>query len=710
MSGGIVGKTFLDRFRVDAYVASGGMGTIFRVWDLERNVPLAMKVLREDLAEDKTNFKRFQREARALKKLAHPNIVPFYGLYQTDDHTFLLESFIQGPTLKQLLRQRKGQSLEIMPTLIYLKGLCAALGYAHAKGVVHCDVKPGNVMIDPGGNVFLTDFGIARHAESTTTTMGTAGSPAYMAPEQIRGEPVTPATDIYALGIMLFEMLTGERPFKGSDPGLEGVANTTGEGLRYAHLNLPVPNPRHINPTIPEELKDVILRALAKEPSQRYQSCQQLFAAVCAAAGESMMDVPARVELSGEIVQPFLVESPAAGISSDTTAAVDGQVQGLAEPGLHRRNRNQALVWVAGLGVVLLAAGALFFSRSPGKIPGGSNGQGAELGNGTSKILQNSTISNSQQGAEEKQTAQILTQQEKRPPTETEEIQLIVPTDTPVPPLKYNQLALVVEKGGTPHLYLYDMNTSEMEQLDGDLGTQWSWAPQWSPDGTRLVFLTAYNNNTYVTVYDFEEDRFEEIYSVGGFSSIDAPAFLPDGERISIKTGANVIILNADTGSEEERFSLPNSRRGFVWNWSNDLLAFSEKSGDLWTVAVSSAPNSSGSAVGSGGENYAPAWSMNGKWLAWQSDEGRGRGMNEIWAQRTDGSDLERLTYSPEGIWSRAPSWSLDGKWIAFVSNQGASFGEGFGELYVVARNGSEINQVTDTGGRIYEWRPAWRP
>ena len=187
MSSQIVGQVIENQYRVDAFIASGGMGAVFRVWDLKRNAPLAMKVLHADLAEDPSIFKRFQREANALKKLTHPNIVPFYGLHHTQDFTFILEAYVDGPTLKDVLRAQNGKPMPISETLAYLKALSAALGYAHVHGVVHCDVKPGNVIIDRGGQVYLTDFGIARHAESTTTTLGAAGTPAYMAPEQIRG-------------------------------------------------------------------------------------------------------------------------------------------------------------------------------------------------------------------------------------------------------------------------------------------------------------------------------------------------------------------------------------------------------------------------------------------------------------------------------------------------------------------------------------------
>ena len=134
MSQNIVGQTLLNQFRVDSFVASGGMGVVYRVWDLQRNVPLAMKVLHTDLAEDPSIFKRFRREANALKKLAHPNIVPFYGLYQSQAIIFLLERFIEGPSLKEILYQRRGDPLPVSEAISYLSALCAALGYSHSKG------------------------------------------------------------------------------------------------------------------------------------------------------------------------------------------------------------------------------------------------------------------------------------------------------------------------------------------------------------------------------------------------------------------------------------------------------------------------------------------------------------------------------------------------------------------------------------------------
>jgi serine/threonine-protein kinase len=294
----LINQVLLNQYRVDAFIASGGMGTVYRVWDLKRNVPLAMKVIHADLADDPSMAKRFKREANALKKLAHPNIVPFYGLYQTAEFAFLLERYVDGPSLKDILRKSHRKTLPFDETLTYLKALSAALGYAHANGVVHCDVKPGNVMVDQGGNIYLTDFGIARHTESTTTTLVTTGTAAYMAPEQIRGEPVSPATDIYALGIILFEMLTGQRPFKAEGIAAESSGSNTVERIRLAQLLLPSPNPITINPTLNEDLVHVIMKAMEKEADKRYISTYDLFAAACKAMNCQAELLPDRITTS----------------------------------------------------------------------------------------------------------------------------------------------------------------------------------------------------------------------------------------------------------------------------------------------------------------------------------------------------------------------------------------------------------------------------
>lgn len=275
----IIGQTLLGQYRVDEFIASGGMGAVYKVWDLKRSVPLAMKVLHADFVDDPSSFKYFQREARALEKLRHPNVVPFYGLFQEGQTAFILEHYVDGSSLREILNNHKA-GLPIPEVLTYMQALCSALGYAHSSGVVHCDIKPGNVMVDHGGQVYLADFGIARHAESSSTTIAGSGTPAYMAPEQIRAQPVVPATDIYSLGVLLFELLTGQKPFRGDEPASTGKGDTSGERIRYAHLHLVPPDPRSVNPAISPALAQIVLKCMAKMPENRYAYTGELLTAL----------------------------------------------------------------------------------------------------------------------------------------------------------------------------------------------------------------------------------------------------------------------------------------------------------------------------------------------------------------------------------------------------------------------------------------------
>jgi branched-chain amino acid transport system substrate-binding protein len=366
MSKNLIGKVFLDQFRVESFIASGGMGAVYRVWDIKRSVALAMKVLHSELSDEPAIFKHFQREAIALKKLQHPNIVPLYGLYQTDRFSFMLQAYIDGLTLKEVLQERGGKPLTVQETLVILKALCAALGYAHANDVVHCDIKPGNVMVDRGGNIYLTDFGIARHAESTVTTLASVGTTAYMAPEQIRGEPVSPATDVYAIGVMLFEMLTGQRPFHGREAGAEGAGSTSGERIRYGHLHLTPPDPQSINRNIPAAFAQVVLKALEKVPNQRYSSTHELFSLVCSVLGYNPAQIPDRIQVQDWNTSPLLISTPPEpSISYNHPPFKEDSQLNRQIPGL--KKGRMVVVWG---GIALIAMVAMFAFSGNVLIPG----------------------------------------------------------------------------------------------------------------------------------------------------------------------------------------------------------------------------------------------------------------------------------------------------------------------------------------------------
>jgi len=280
----IVGKTIADRYRIEESLGRGGMAEVYKAWDTQRAIYLAVKVLREDLARDRIFWRRFKREAETLQKLQHPNIVRFYGLERDNLLAFMLIDYIEGSTLQGEIFLLDGKPMDTEKTLQVIRGVSSGLYFAHSLGLVHCDLKPGNIMITKFGQVLLADFGIARLTDAATATMVGMGTPAYMAPEQVKGLAPVPQTDIYALGVVLFEMLTGgERPFTGEQSTTTGTISAK---VRWEQVNLDPPSPRLYSPDISVELETVVLKCLAKKPAERYQTPLELLNALEQATGE----------------------------------------------------------------------------------------------------------------------------------------------------------------------------------------------------------------------------------------------------------------------------------------------------------------------------------------------------------------------------------------------------------------------------------------
>jgi serine/threonine protein kinase len=312
-SADLIGKTLEGRYRFEGLVGEGTFARVFRVYDLNRRVYLAAKVLRSDIAHEPAFLERFKREAVVLQRLQHPNIVRYYDIVESGDTVFILTDYIAGQTLQAILR-RRDTPMTPAESLACLTPLAAALYYAHQEGVVHRDLKPSNILIDDKGTLYVMDFGIAKILSdtSTLTVDTTVGTPHFMSPEQILAGKVTPATDIYALGVLLYQMYTGKLPFTGDSE--EAIGATTAVRIVYEHLHVkPVP-PTQLNPALSTAVEAVVMRCLEKDPSQRFQSVADVYDALTEAAGAPSASLERPIPVRGAADVPPEAERVPTGV------------------------------------------------------------------------------------------------------------------------------------------------------------------------------------------------------------------------------------------------------------------------------------------------------------------------------------------------------------------------------------------------------------
>lgn len=481
-----MGVEKFSRYELREELGQGGMATVYRAYDPMFEREVALKILNRESLNDPQTRERFERETKIIARLEHAAIVPVYDVGRDRDQLFFVMRYMAGGSLIE--RIQKG-TLSLAEIAHILQRLGAALDYAHSKGIIHRDLKPGNILFDEFDNAYISDFGIAKLTQGTSklTSSGIIGTPTHMSPEQALGEPVDVRSDIYSLGVILFEMLSGKTPFEATTP----------LGMAYKHATEPAPHIREINPKLPAGVEPIIEKVLAKDREQRYSSGTALADAFIATLSEPL---PPDVSLASPIV-----------------SAVKTNVLGLEIPSspLKPPRPFVSRSWIL-IGVMLLALAALAFWGYPRFAAPVSSAPATPTVTATSFVPTSSPTA----------TATPI-------PTETA-------TPTPVVNTGVggaDQIALTANDD----IYVMDIDGSGIRQLTNTNVPKFDL--QWLPGSEELMY--GESNCVYTINADAVQPKSEKL------ACFDAPKFdgfrvSPDGKYVAISIERRLLVLPYD--------------------------------------------------------------------------------------------------------------------------------------------------------------------
>ncbi len=706
MTGELVGRTLGNRYRFEALLGEGTFAQVYRVYDERRRSALAAKVLRRGVTREHAFFKRFEREAAILTRLQHPHIVRCYGIVEADEQVFILMDLIPGETLQTAMAATK--PLIPRAALVYLAPLVAALHYAHADGIIHRDLKPANVLIHDNGTLYITDFGIARILSDTSTlTMGMAlGTPLYMAPEQIMGQPVTPAADIYALGVMVYEMLTGQTPYRGLSTGTRG--RSTSERIAYEHVHVLPEPPIQLNPQLSVALQNVMLRALDKRPERRFHSTPEFYDALAQVIGDTSRPSPDQTDPAAAGSDLRLPEwsqfmtpapepdpAPAPPPSSVTQAhppqpaqpqvpqavpyrpPVYSRQHPSAEVPRRRRSRLNPVILLFVIGGLLVAGAVCAFSwyllndsgANPTSRPTAGNSGSTDDSPTTGDTATNTPVSGD--------SADVIAQWGST-----------------------SRIAFDSRRNGTLDIFVMDLDGSNLQAMTSGSGDE--RGPSWSPDGTQLAYYGAAADSTNFDIFVIAVDG-SNMRNLTASPDVDEryPTWSPDGSQIAFHSNADgdFDIYTVDLASGEQRAITSNTAQDLGPDWSpgGRTIAFHT---DLWSttyqIAVVDLNTLDVRQITDSDEiNSFPVWSPDGTEIAYNTI--RDNAVNVV-VMQADGTGVRALTSSADR--EAFPDWSPDGAYIIYQHGPESASG-----LRVLPAAGGDFVSIAEAEG---DFLPEW--
>ena len=654
----------IGRYQVMAELGRGGMATVYRANDPRSEREVAIKVLPREMLHDPQFRTRFEREAKTIAMLEHPAIVPVYDFGEEDGQPYFVMRYMTGGSLSDRL---KNGPLTVPEVTRLMARLAPALDSAHSKGIIHRDLKPANILFDQYGEPYISDFGIAKLTEAQGSMTGSAivGTPAYMSPEQAQGEGVDRRSDIYGLGVIIFEALTGQQPYSGDTP----------MSVVVKHITDPVPHILDLKPDLPTGIEKIVEKALAKDKNERFATCQALADALgTVSRGETLYLGPAPT--ATHMAPPKTQVSGRVESDAKTVISKGEQDEGPQPP--RKRSRAWIGILIGAFLLCALAAGAIFLFRDQIPLFAGATP--------TPQILHNTASPEVHQPTD----------------TKTGDLPPLVTSDTPTPsatPTASLEPRLPAVGGAdlialvnANNIWLMQTNGSDLRQLTSDGAAKHSL--QWSPDGKRVFYISG----KCILVTDIESSTTETLACFNAARYLESLAISPDGTQVAISMDRTLYVVPYDLallGAVRNHADLARMSGCFTYTtlavkavrWSNDgkkiaievVAPVGGRDEDVVQVLDISAcnstsygtlgtfPGSSYVMTGYAASPFIPSYDWDGATLFLLNTKVRNETYGYLYSYNLESHFFAPLDPIKTGCCYSDPRWSPDGSHIFFA-------------------------------------------